>query len=67
MKVIDSIPKLGKVNHQMTFDINEILKTALWEDYEIIYEQDHSECKQLSENDFTDNVKKKQKLHNLYL
>ena len=45
----------------MIFDINEILKTALWEDYEIIYEQDHSECKQLSENDFTDNVKKKAK------
>ena len=63
MKVIDSI--LGKVNHQMTFDINEILKTALSEDYEIIDEQDHSECQQLLENDFTDNVKKKQKLHNL--
>lgn len=42
----------------MTFDINEILKTTLSEDYEIIYEQDHSECKQLLENDFTDNVKK---------
>ena len=45
----------------MTFDINEILKTALSEDYEIIYEQDHSECQQLLENDFTDNVKKKAK------
>ena len=57
-KAIDAITLLGKANHQMTFERKERLKNALSEDYKTIFEQDHSDSKQLLGDDLADNVKK---------
>ena len=61
-KVIDAVTLLGKVNHQITFKRNEIVKNALSEDYKTICGQDHSESKELLGDNLADNVKKK-RLH----
>ena len=42
----------------MTFGRKEISKNTLSKDYETIYEQDHSDSKQLLGDDLTANVKK---------
>ena len=61
-KTIDAITLLGKVNHQMTFERKERLKSALLKDYKTICEQDHFYSKQLLGDDLADNVEK-QRLH----
>ena len=58
VKAINTITLLGKVNHYMTFGRKEISKNTLSKDYETIYEQDHSDSKQLLGDDLTANVKK---------
>ena len=49
---------LDKVNRQMTFERKELLKNALLEDYKAICQQDHSNSKQVLEDDLAAHVKK---------
>ena len=63
VKTIDAITLLGKANHQMTFERKEILKNAFSEDYKTIFEQDHSDSKQMLGDDLVENVKKARATH----
>ena len=47
----------------MTFERKEILKNAFSEDYKTIFEQDHSDSKQMLGDDLVENVKKARATH----
>ena len=63
VKALDAITLLRKANHQMTFERKEILKNAFSEDYKTIFEQDHSDSKQMLGDDLVENVKKARATH----
>ena len=62
---IDAITLLAKANQQIAFQRKERLKNPLSEDYKTIFEQDHSDLKQLLGDDLADNVKKAKAAHSV--
>ena len=58
MKAIDAITLFGRASKQIIFEHKERLRSALWEDYRSICDQDNSTSKFLLGDDLAGNIRK---------